>query len=218
MLTGGDAGVMSVAYSTASGARQLILLSPSLRVLWFAYADPEVTCLDGGLALTLPNWLPFQLAYEEGGERLRVDLRPAHDVLEAAFAKQPGNSLADATNLERMAESTASVLRGFDNDAMKALLIDAIDLEQRERAWASPPDYASALRFLSKTPRGRAIAQDVEKRLVSRAPFVMRDLHLLESHAGASSPRVFWRADGPCVAWAGAARCTDPTTGRTFST
>lgn len=210
---GGDGGVVSVAWSTLPDAKQLIVMSPSLRVLWVAYPGdpptppPEVTCLDGGLAVNCTLWLPFQLGFEERGERLSVDLRPAREVLDLAFKRPPGSALTDATALVRAAQHTVYRLRSLDPQAT-TLQVDARDLELRERAWGSSAELASALQFLSQTPRGRAIAADVEERLVLRAPFVMRDLHQLDVHEGATPPLIFWQGTEPCVSWAGPSRCT----------
>lgn len=210
---GGDAGVVSVAWSTLPDAKQLIVMSPSLRVLWVGYPGdpptppPAVTCLDGGLAVNSTLWLPFQLRFEERGERVSVDLGPAHEVLDLAFERPPGSALTDASGLVRAAQHTVYRLRSLDPEATK-LQVDARDLELRERAWGSSAELASALQFLSQTPRGRAIAADVEERLVLRAPLVMRDLHQLDVHEGATPPRIFWQGTEPCVSWADPSRCT----------
>jgi hypothetical protein len=209
----GDGGVVSVAWSTLPDAKQLIVMSPSLRVLWVAYPGdypappPEVTCLDGGLAVNSTLWLPFQLRFEERGERVSVDLRPAREVLDLAFERPPGSAVTDATGLVRAAQHTAYRLQSLDPEATK-LQVDARDLELRERAWGSSAELASALEFLSQTPRGRAIAADVEERLALHAPFVMRDLHQLDVHEGATRPLIFWQGTEPCVSWAGPSRCT----------
>lgn len=214
-----DAGVVSLTWSELPDAKLVLA-----RVLWAAYPGdppapwPEATCVEGGVRLSGPQWLPFTLAFEEKGEALRVDLAPARAVLDDAFARPPGTSLTDAPGLSRRAQHTAYALRHLAPEAGRALQADANDLELRERAWASPAELANALARLSKTARGRELAARVEERLVLVAPFVMRDLHLVDSREGAAPPIVFWRGEDPCLAQTGAPRCTDPLTGATSAT
>lgn len=210
-----DGGALAVQWADLSNARWVLVSSPTGRVVWMATpagrgALPTAACVDGGVRLSDPSWLPFELQPVAQGEGVVADVSEARSMLLRAWG-DPSIEPAISAALESAAHQTAYRLAGVANEGPQLTGL-ALDLDVRARVRADPRQLAWGRLAATDTDRGRALRDGFEAELRQLAPLVIRDPQPLED--GLVAPAISWRGNTPCWSTPTGERCAGPAVGR----